>query len=398
MRLSRNRRKLVMSVLAALTVIAGLELMLQALSLLSERAAMLLAPPWGQVVADERLGCRLSPSKADHDANGFRNAVVPNATVVLALGDSQTYGVGVWRDEAWPQQLAALGHTTSYNMACGGYGPVHSLILLEEGLKLKPKVVIEALYSGNDLHDAHSLVYRRGQRPELRSPTWKPSGDLQAAKPAEPTPQATVPPATDARATRQLRVFLAEHSKLWGLLRATKRRLLKVPGPAGDAHPAADGQAPEVVHGEAWRTVLTSSYRLSALDLDNPRIVEGHRVACEAIARMNAMVRKARAHFIVLLIPTKELVFEEVLRKEGTAVSEGYSRLVRMEQTTWSRTKAWLDKRGIDYVDALPALRAQLRRGPQPYPEDRDGHPNAVGHRTVAELLCSELKRRNLLR
>jgi lysophospholipase L1-like esterase len=45
-------------------------------------------------------------------------------------------------------------------------------------------------------------------------------------------------------------------------------------------------------------------------------------------------------------------------------------------------------------VDALPALRACLSRGESPYAISADGHPNAVGHRAIAEELARELRRR----
>ena len=44
-------------------------------------------------------------------------------------------------------------------MAWGGWGPVHSLILLDEAISLHPKIIIEAFYAGNDLFDAFNIVY-----------------------------------------------------------------------------------------------------------------------------------------------------------------------------------------------------------------------------------------------
>jgi hypothetical protein len=47
----------------------------------------------------------------------------------------------------------------------------------------------------------------------------------------------------------------------------------------------------------------------------------------------------------------------------------------------------------IDFVDATPALREHLERGAEPYHESDDGHPNALGHRIIAEVLLSHLPR-----
>ena len=54
-------------------------------------------------------------------------------------------------------------------MAVGGYGPAHSTVLWEDALNLKPAIVIEALYRGNDFYDSFRLVYDLEQLPELRA-------------------------------------------------------------------------------------------------------------------------------------------------------------------------------------------------------------------------------------
>ncbi len=48
-------------------------------------------------------------------------------------------------------------------------------------------------------------------------------------------------------------------------------------------------------------------------------------------------------------------------------------------------------RRGIEYVDALPALRKQLAAGVQPYPVSQDGHPNRHGHQAIAKLVAAHL-------
>ena len=51
---------------------------------------------------------------------------------IVAIGDSQTYGMAVRREQAWPQQIETLSGRTVYNMSFGGYGLVEGLALLEE--------------------------------------------------------------------------------------------------------------------------------------------------------------------------------------------------------------------------------------------------------------------------
>src|SRR5689334_18068905 len=79
------------------------------------------------LLPDPVLGSRLNPDVADHDEAGFRNASIVESPYLVALGDSQTYGTGLRRKDAWPQQFGLLSGKTVYNMGVGGYGPVQEL-------------------------------------------------------------------------------------------------------------------------------------------------------------------------------------------------------------------------------------------------------------------------------
>jgi len=213
-----------------------IEIGLQVLAHVSPRIELLLMSPWDRRVAsptvdDERLGYRPNPLRPDHDRNGFRNPRVPRSVEVVALGDSQTYGTGVGSSDAWPRQLEAVGEATVYNMAFGGYGPVHSLLLWDEALGLEPTVVIEAFYGGNDLYDSFNLVYNLGQLPELKTEDPRKLDAVVAAEATEPIAERVSRmfrmgvepsgPAEDVHAVRSgpLRTWVADHAKIYGLLR-----------------------------------------------------------------------------------------------------------------------------------------------------------------------------------
>jgi hypothetical protein len=123
-----------------------------------------------RVVKDERLGLRIPPNTLGHDARGFRNDAVPDRADVVALGDSQTWGVNVSRAEAWPAQLGRLTNRRVYSMSLGGFGPVQYWALADDALTLSPKTVVVGLYFGNDLYDAYSMAYRGGPYATLRRP------------------------------------------------------------------------------------------------------------------------------------------------------------------------------------------------------------------------------------
>src|SRR5436853_7165688 len=104
-------------------------------------------------------------ASVDIDCRGFRtNGHDQNnggSPVILALGDSFTFGFGVGNSETWPARLAAIlregGCPTVQVINAGtiSYGVFQELDLLMEQLSgLKPHVVIHGLY-WNDYPSAH---------------------------------------------------------------------------------------------------------------------------------------------------------------------------------------------------------------------------------------------------
>ena len=86
----------------------------------------------------------------------------------------------------------------------------------------------------------------------------------------------------------------------------------------------------------------------------------------------------------MLLIPTKELVFEAEIDHHSSA----FAQLIDNEKKMWRQIKTVLEQRGIPHLDSLTELREALRAGIQPYKIGPDGHPNAAGHRVIAEIVA----------
>jgi len=418
-RRARRLRRFLLGAITAGGVVVALELILQSASWFIPTVAVLLSHE-GQVpveyrVGDEVLGYRPSPAHVDHDRRGFRNRTAVQHARIVALGDSQTYGTGVEPDEAWPQQLGASTGAVTYNMAFGGYGPTHSLVLLDEALSLSPEVVIEGFYAGNDLWDSYHMVHELRQLPELRSDDPELMRQIDEANRLDPLKarvetltriygQGTVSEPQDNSTGRRVlgagRTLLSEHSKVYGVVRAVRRELAaqKERGKAESWAPLMEkagssaGQWEAFESAAGFRTIFVPQYRDAVLDWGDVRIREGHRLALAAIERMHERVRSFGAKFLVVLIPTKELVFEDMVA--GAARSKHFSALLEHEKQMWEQTKTTLTAAGIEFVDALPVLKARLIRGEQPYPQSQDGHPNAAGQGAIAQLVADWLAHR----
>jgi lysophospholipase L1-like esterase len=412
-----NKKKASFSIVLVLLVIGFLEATLGLLAFVSPRVDQLLAAPGTpnaipHIVPDERLGGRPNPAYPGHDRKGFRNPEVPAKVHIVALGDSQTYGTGVKREDAWPRQLESVIGRTVYSMAFGGYGPVHSLILWDEAVALSSKIVIEAFYAGNDLFNSFDLVYNQEQLPELKSSDPQLQATVREAEQSESIAKrvsrmfkmGTIPVAVGEEATAvtgddfPLRRLLSQHSKIYGLLRRaryerwrwvnkrnnTPQANWEKAKAFAEAHPAYC----QIFNNGQFRTVFTSEYRLSALDLGDPRIAEGLRISLAAIQKMKELAATRNIQFIVLLIPTKETVF----RKLWLNSSMSYRSLTENEERFWRLTKDFLEQNGIEYLDALPVLQGQLTTGIQPYQVSHDGHPNEYGHKAIAKLVAAYIE------
>jgi hypothetical protein len=151
-----------------------------------------------------------------------------------------------------------------------------------------------------------------------------------------------------------------------------------------EAHPAYC----QVFSSGQFKTVFTSEYRLSALNLEDPRIAEGLEISLKVMQKMNKYAVARNIRLLVVLIPTKETVFRNLWQSP----SRSYSNLTENEERFWRATKDFLEQNGIEYLDSWSVLQEQLAAGIQPYQVSDDGHPNKHGHRAIAKLVAAYLE------
>ncbi|MFQ5509037.1 MAG: GDSL-type esterase/lipase family protein [Leptospirillia bacterium] len=354
-----------------------------------------------RLLRDERLKVRGNPAWRHHDANGYRNPAVPVRADLVALGDSQTYGVGVGKRENWPAVLAGDTGLTVYNMGVDGYGPAQSELELPRALSLSPDTVVVAVYFGNDLFDAFDMATRHTEIAALVDPELLAEARaLEAASPFSRQVGTLFQQAVrgnSGKGTKQSPwpAWVREHVKLYALGRRLMAVGLKKPPSILSARTFSEAAAAltgerlkwaSAYDGPEWRTLLTGAYRAPAVDDGDVRIRAGFEVIREVLPRMQRQVEAAGAELLVLLIPTKESVF--VPRVSDPEAHVGFSGLVENEARLKAELRARLDAEGIAVVDALGPLVAAVE---QPYPVNADGHPNPFGHRVIAGAVAAWL-------
>ena len=376
-------KKFLLPFVIVLGPLVAAEGMLQVLAASSRSvAAALSVTPVRGFIADRALSWRGNPDYPVHDRLGFRNSSVPSKVQVVALGDSQTYGSNVRPSEAWPHALGDMGLGPSYNMAFPG-GDHCRVFSYSEALPLKPRLIVEALYLGNDLVDSFTFVYNRDRLEQFKSPDEKTRQAVAEADRAEPWDD--LPIADQSPVDREdddprdespepLEGVLRAHSKLYGLWHAAGRaynyyrRHPERPEADDENDPLKDDDFVRF-RGAYFSTVLTPNYRLPAVELDDPRIVEGMRITVEALSQMHQRSRAEGVDFAVLFIPTKELALADVVAAEQSRLPLEVAYQVTAEVRVREALRDRLEAHGIPLIDSLPALQALAADGVLPYSE-----------------------------
>jgi lysophospholipase L1-like esterase len=352
------------------------------------RAAKSALAQIGERRDDPRLGHRAVPLSGENDARGMRNAVALERAEVVALGDSQTWGIHATRDETWPARLAQRSGRSVYNMGVSGYGPVHYLELLDEALALRPAWIVVALYFGNDLWDAYELTYSKEAHARLRAADRARREELADA------------PDIPFMAIFGRRLHFQEPGRGVGdRLRsetALGRSLTRAfdPGRNERAWARANPEEGVVYECAGVRTVLHGSYRLAGLDRASPQIREGLRITGAVLTEMASRTRAAGAELLVVFVPTKELALAGALSEHGIPGNHSLERLVRMENGARREVADALDAEGIAWSDALPHLQRAVSENVPIFPETGDGHYLGAGYERIALAALEGIQQR----
>lgn len=346
--------------------------------------------------SDPLLQVRVRPGSGGHDSRGFRNPVALSRADVVAIGDSQTWGVNAEPSQSWPSQLGRKTGQVVYSMSLGGYGVAHYTALVPEALSLRPSTVILGVYVANDVWETYRAVYERGKWLELRG-----SEDPTLALQTDPV---------RAAATRywgEKTAYFNAYGRwppgdwpIWFRAHSAVGRLLDRLGAFGSSSAwvavarawARDNPASAGVYDEGPNdTVFTTTYRLSCLDLEEPRIREGLRLTKILLARAGEELDRAGARAVVLFIPSKERAYAGAFPDLPARIGGAYPALVAAEAAVLGELEASLQAQGVIRLDATAKLARGLRDGERLYPTTEDGHFLPAGYAAIAEVALEAL-------
>jgi lysophospholipase L1-like esterase len=279
-----------------------------------------------------------------HDILGFRNRAVPNFATIVVIGDSQTYGNNAPLEEAWPSRLEA--HLADkeplvYSMAAGGWGAVQYLEMFTKATSFAPQLVIVAYYTGNDPRESVRVAYAVERWASLR-----------------PTPS------------------------------------LDVSGAPSPAFPPPESEQWPVTFPDGVATIFTPDLRLAS-NVDHPVVAAGYELMAGAAREMGRLAAGTGIRLLFTIIPTKELVYAEKIRREQLDPPAKYRTLVKRESRLLGQLAATLAAvpQG-EYVDLLRPLQEAALQPHALYPASNNGHPNAAGYDLIAKILTVPARKR----
>jgi hypothetical protein len=347
---------------------------------------------------DKGFGAKGNPRYPGHDSRGFRNASSMEKAAIVAMGSSHTYGEGVSRP--WPTLLSqALGKPV-YNMATPSSGLSYNYQNLSTAFELEPKLIIIDLNPLTFFFDFKFAKTNNTLLQFISIDDLEIINNLEQQNNIETEDAAwfgdnNVPQRSVGQVVLGMKQFMKDHSRVYGLLRAIKRRA------SGDdalisrdfdqaKRSVVESQLSSVLSvfdGPEWKTILNTPRRLHVINDTDVRIKAGLEISKRMLRLMSDGVKKSGSDFAVLLLPTKEYVFwPKVDRPEQ---HKGLTVLIQNEERLRAEMIRFLEENAIDYIDPAPALRASPS---QPYFPDADGHPNTTGHEIIAEEIIRFLK------
>lgn len=299
----------------------------------------------------------------------------PDATNVLLLGDSMSFGLGAEDDETIAVHLeAGLAAAIPgrrfrvYNACVPGYGPRHWLVQVESlRARLRPRLCLATFYDGNDLIDCRYQFVR----------------SREAGVHAERLPTET---ARVGESFRRPDVFAylggTEIPAMW-----TRVYWVRYSGLFRDL----DQLAARGLDRWGWNS-LTFSYSDDLLramrrepDLD---IEEEFGLAEGAYARMDELCREQGSTFAIYRVPGVVQCEPTTYRRLMAELDLDAAEFDR--QLPGSRLIAWARSSGIPALDLLPRLEVGEREHCLAfYPE---GHPNPSGNQRIAEEIIEWIR------
>ncbi|HPL95316.1 MAG TPA: hypothetical protein PLF15_00845 [bacterium] len=362
-----------------------------------------LQPKHEEYLLDPKLKVIGNPA-AGRDKNGYRNETVPLSADIVAIGDSQTDGLLNAKNiaDSWPHALGKMLEKNVYQVALAGYGPVQYNYLLDQALTFNPNTIIIGFYLGNDLFDVFDMVYQNDNWPELKDKnfTFNEPINIDITKENFISLKYAYKKGSWQYKLMTLRQWLRQNSYLYGFLSDTTAGLRNKLGLLDDQENreqrlnnfADNNQDLLFFYNENPKTTLSPFYRATVINLNDQRIQEAFRITQQLFLEMHKKLTTQNKQFIILIIPTKEMVYGQFMAEKKIIFPEQLQTYLDKEKEVIINIEKFCQTNHLKCVNATNKLVFGVAEKKEIYPADIDGHPTAIGYQLIAESVFEYLQ------
>lgn len=338
-------------------------------------------------MAHDQLGYTLHPEFSDIDYRGFRNkAYRLEESDLVIIGDSHAYGENVNIEQNFPSIVAKKTGRNVYNFGVGSYGIYQYKLLIEEAARFPVKEIILAFYPVNDL----SLSCEVTQTSYWKAYAKENKLKLPRCRHTNRDREESAPQSVWLKLTQVLK----QTATVQILVHILPQNFLQQLG--GDdkvsnaTHYVFEDDQSVKKNRVRWHNKLTS--------LSNPDVLISFNNSKVFLLNANKLLADASIGFVVLIIPSKELVLHEWLARRGLQGGEEFEKLVQNEVNLVREYMKFFKQTNIAFFYALPHLAEALSKANEygeTFYKTNNGHPLEAGYRAYAD---AALKALNLIR
>jgi len=282
---------------------------------------------------------------------GFRDIGTVPPFSMVAVGDSFTLCDDVAVEHCWVRKLAETTGVSAATLGVNGYSTIAAARVLDRyGRKLAPKLVLTGVFPNDFKDNVHFDGWTKSGTDNFW--TWMGS----------------------RRGRSSLGNWLAEYSMVYRLLDGARRSRSR------DIYNYRDENFDYVFRLDRWWTQAVED-------------LAGHPglpLMEEALLDMRRVSGEVGARFVILLLPTKEQVHWDIVRRFAPDDSDFDPDLPT------DTIRRFAEENGIPYCDLTAPLRAESAKGRQLYLRV-SGHWNEAGNEFGAEVIRECLQRQGLL-
>lgn len=133
------------------------------------------------------------------------------------------------------------------------------------------------------------------------------------------------------------------------------------------------------------RTVLSPHYRSATLDLEDVQTKEGLRITLYLFEKMIAEASSKNVQFSLVIIPTKEMVYNQYDTTKNTQeIPSSFRKIIADEKNVTELFLQFCEDQNINCYYPINSMVRAMNAGEMLYTESLDGHPIASGYNSIA--------------